>query len=66
MVGQGLVQPVTREPADRDVDLRLAQKSPVMNDAKEKAREHQANGDLRVDPRPPRAIGSVEVANLGA
>jgi hypothetical protein len=37
-----------------------------MNDAKEEAREHQPHRDLRVDPRPPRAVGGVEVANLGA
>ena len=53
MVGQGFVQAVTGEPADREIDLRLAHQPPVVDDAKQKAREHQAHRRLGIDAGPP-------------
>ena len=50
VVGQGLVQAVAGEPADGEVDLRLAQQPPVMDDAEQEARRASAA------PRPPGSI----------
>jgi hypothetical protein len=38
MVRQNLVKVVADEPAERDVDLGLPQKAPIVNDAQEKPR----------------------------
>ena len=42
VIGQMLVQPVTNEPADRDVDRCLAHQPPVVDDTEQEAREHQS------------------------
>ncbi|MNL82307.1 hypothetical protein D3C87_2096560 [compost metagenome] len=42
---------VADEPADRDVDRRLAHQAPVMNDAEQETGQHQANRNLRIDAR---------------
>ena len=65
MIGQRLVQPVAREPADGEVDLRLPHQPPVMDDAQQEARQHQAHRDLRVDAGPT-VVGAVEVGDLVA
>jgi hypothetical protein len=49
MIGQPVLQAVAGEPADRQIDLRLAQQPPVMHDPEQEAREHQ----------PDRASGSI-------
>jgi hypothetical protein len=38
---------------DRQIDLRLAQEPPVVDDAEQEARQHQPDRRLRIDPRPP-------------
>jgi hypothetical protein len=53
MVGQRLVQAVDAEPADGEVDLGLAHQPPVVDEAKQEAREHQPQHDLGIDARPP-------------
>jgi hypothetical protein len=45
------------KPADRDVDLRLAQQLPIMDGAEQKARQHKADRDLRIDAGAPCAGG---------
>ena len=52
VVGQTLVQAKADELAARDVDLRLPQQPSVAHDPEQKAREHQAHRDLRVDTGP--------------
>src|SRR5512134_515620 len=52
MVRQGLMQTVSREPADGDIHLRFPHQPTVVNDAQQKAREHQSNRHLGVDARP--------------
>src|SRR5512134_385320 len=52
MVRQGLVQIVAGEPADGDIHLRFPHQPTVVNDAQQKAREHQSNRHLGVDARP--------------
>ena len=47
------MQPVADEPADREIDLRLAHQPPVMHDAEQEPRKHQPDRDLGIDPRPP-------------
>jgi hypothetical protein len=64
MIGQPLLQAVPGEPADRQVDLRLAQQPPVVDDAEQEACQHQPERRLRRYPRPPDAR-RVERANLG-
>jgi hypothetical protein len=63
MVGQRLVQPVADEPADREIDLRLAQHPPVMHDPEQEPREHQPDRDLRIDARPPVRL-AIKVGDL--
>jgi hypothetical protein len=53
MIGQSFLQAVPGEPADRQIDLRLAQEPPVVDDAEQEARQHQPDRRLRRDPRPP-------------
>src|SRR5512134_3010478 len=52
MVRQGLMQTVSREPADGDIHLRFPHQPTVVSDAQQKAREHQSNRHLGVDARP--------------
>ena len=52
MVGQDLVQAITAEPADCEVDLGLAHQPPVVDEAEQETREHQPKGDLGIDARP--------------
>ena len=51
MVRQPILQPVTDEPPDREVHLRLAHQPTVVHEPQQKARQHQPNRHLRVDPR---------------
>src|SRR5579875_448310 len=50
MMRQLLVQPVADEPADGDVDRRLAHQLAVMDDADQQAGKHQSHGNLAIDP----------------
>ena len=52
MVGKTLVQPVSDEPADRDVDLRFPHQPAVVHNPEQQAREHQAHRHLRIDAGP--------------
>ena len=52
VVGQGLVQAIAAEPADREIDLRLPHQPPVVDDAEKEARQHQPDRDLGIDARP--------------
>jgi hypothetical protein len=65
MIGQGIVQPVADEPADREVDLRLPQQPSVMHDPEQEPGEHQPDRDLGIDPRPPVAL-AVQLGHLRA
>ena len=58
MVRQLLVQAVTGKPADREVDLRLAQQLAVLRDPVEQAGQHQPHGGFGVNPGPalPRVV----------
>lgn len=49
VIRQRLVQGVTDEPADREIDLRFPHQAPVMDDPEKKAGQHQAHSDLGVD-----------------
>ncbi len=51
MVRQPVVQTEAREPADREVDLRFAHQTSVVNDAEKEPREHQADRGFRINPR---------------
>jgi hypothetical protein len=63
VVGQGLVQAITAEPADREVDLRLPQQPAVMHDPEQEPGQHQPHRDLGVDAGPAgRSV--VEVGDL--
>jgi hypothetical protein len=63
VVRQDLVQAVAREPADGDVDLRLAQQPAIVDDAEQEASQHQPQRHLRVDARPT-VVGTVDLSNL--
>jgi hypothetical protein len=49
MIPQSCVQGAADEPADREIDLRLPHQWPVMHDAAQEHRRHQAHGDLGID-----------------
>src|SRR5690606_14370964 len=51
MVWKRLVQAVADEPPDPEVDLCLPHQPTIMNDPEQEAREHQPDGDFRIDPR---------------
>ena len=60
VVRQGLVQAIAAEPADREVDLRLAHQPPVVDDAEQEAGQIGIGGGLAAPPLPHhRAYGSV-------
>jgi hypothetical protein len=63
VIGQGLVQAIAAEPADREVDLRLPQQPPVVNDPEQEPGQHQPYRDLRVDAGPA-GRGVVEAGDL--
>ena len=52
MIRQRRVQAVAAEPADRQIDLSRAH-APVVDEAEEEAREHEADGHRGIDARPP-------------
>ena len=64
MIGQPVLQPVAGEPADRQVDLRLAHEPAIMDDPEQEAREHQPDRRLRIDPRAP-DVRRIELGDLG-
>jgi len=49
MVGQLLIEPVTGEPANRDIYLRFTHKLAVMNNALKESSQHQTNCRFRVN-----------------
>src|SRR3954470_16786921 len=57
------VQAVAHEPADREVDLRLAHQTPVMDQAEQEADQHQPNARLGVNAWPA-VVGTVEISHL--
>jgi hypothetical protein len=63
MIGQGLVQSIADEPADREIDLRLPHQPPVMHDPEQEPSKHQPDRDFRIDPRPPVRL-AVKVGDL--
>ena len=65
MIRQSFVQGVAAEPADREIDLRLTHQSPVMDDAEQEPRQHQAYGDFGIDARAA-IIGTIKVGHLSA
>lgn len=65
MVWQGLRQPEARKPADGDVHRRFPHQLAVVHDAEKKARKHQPDRRLRLDPRPP-VVQAVELGHLVA
>ena len=65
MIRQCLVQGGTDEPADRQIDLRLAHQAPVMDNPKQKARQHQAYHDFGIDAGAA-IVGTVKIDHLGA
>jgi hypothetical protein len=62
MIGQSFLQAIPGEPADREVDLRLAHEPPVVDDTEQETRQHQPDRRLRIDPRP--SLGGVEFGNF--
>jgi hypothetical protein len=65
VVGQTVGEAKTREPADRQVDVRLAHELAVMNGAEQKAGEHQAHRCFRIDARSA-IVGAVKLDDLCA
>src|SRR3954468_17489885 len=63
MIGQHLVKAIADEPADRDIDLRLAHQLAVMHNAEQQARQHQPHGHFRIDARPA-ILGTIKLRNL--
>lgn len=49
VVGKHLVQAVTDEPADRDIDLGLAHQPPIVDNPEQKAGEHQTDSDFWIN-----------------
>ncbi len=50
--GQRLVQAITAESVDREIDLRLPQQAPVVDDPEQEPGQHQPHRDLGIDARP--------------
>ena len=63
VVGQGLVQAIAAEPADRQIDLRLAHQPPVMDDAQKEAGQHEPHRNLGIDARTA-DLGVVQLGQL--
>ena len=63
VIGQRLVQRVAGKPTNRDVHLRFPHQPPVMDDAEQKAREHQPDGHLGIDAGPP-VVQAIKIADL--
>ena len=63
MVGHTLGQAEAREPADGEIDFRLAHQPTVMNDAEQEARQYQAQRRLGIDTRPP-VVRAVQLGDL--
>jgi hypothetical protein len=55
MIGQPLLQAVPGEPADRQIDLRLAQEPPVVDDADKPASISRTAASGSIPGRPSRA-----------
>ena len=65
MIRQPIVQTETGEPADREIDLRLAHEPPVMHDTEKEPGQHQAHGRFRRDAGPADA-DCIEIRHLAA
>ena len=52
MIGKLLVNAITDEPANSDVDVGLAHRLAVMHDTAKQACEHEADCDLGIDAGP--------------
>ena len=65
MIRQGLMQTVSCEPADGDIHLRFPHQPTVVNDAQQKAGEHQSNRHLGVDARACVDLGATPLINTG-
>lgn len=65
MIRQGLVQRVADEPADRQIDLRLAYQPSILNDPGKEASQHQAHSNLGIDTGAS-IVRATEAPHLGA
>ena len=63
MIGQLLVNAITDEPANSDVDVGLAHQLAVMHDTAKQACEHQADCDLGIDAGPT-IVEAIQVGDL--
>ena len=64
MIWQRLVQAVTCEPPNGEVDLRFAHELTIMDNAEEKASQHKPHRGLRVDTRPADAVTGIALTHL--
>ncbi len=65
MIRQCLVQRVTDEPADREIDLRFTHQPPVMDDPEQKTRQHQAHGNFGINARAT-IVGTIMAGHFSA
>lgn len=63
MIREPLVQTEACEPADRQIDLRLAHQAPVMDDPEKKTRQHQPHGGFGIDAGAADA-GRIEIRDI--
>jgi hypothetical protein len=63
MIGQLLVNAITDEPTNSDVDVGLAHQLAVMHDTAKQACEHEADCDLGIDAGPT-IVKAIQVGNF--
>ena len=63
MIRKPLVEAIASKPADREIDLCLSHKTPVMDDPEKKAGQHETDGCLWRDPWPA-GSGGIKIGNV--
>ena len=58
------MQPVTRKPANGDVDLRFAHELAIMGNAEKKASQHKPHSGFGIDTGPARAVTCIVLTHL--
>jgi hypothetical protein len=59
------MQPVPDEPPEGQVDLALTHQAAIVDDAQQEPREHEADGDFRIDAGPA-IVRTIEISNFVA
>ena len=62
-IREPLLEAIARKPADREIDLCFSHETPVMDDPKKKASQHQTDGGLRRNTQTTSSDG-IKISNI--